>query len=87
MSKPKKIAVITGASSGMGREFARRIEEKYRGELDEIWLIARRRERLEELAAELGTPARALSIDLSGEMGPTNTPPFLTRKSPTFALW
>ena len=50
MSKPKKIAVITGASSGMGREFARRIEEKYRGELDEIWLIARRRERLEELA-------------------------------------
>ena len=69
MSKPKKIAVITGASSGMGREFARRIEEKYRGELDEIWLIARRRERLEELAAELGTPARALPIDLSGEMG------------------
>ena len=47
MSKPKKIAVITGASSGMGREFARRIEEKYRSELDEIWLIARRRERLE----------------------------------------
>ena len=43
MSKPKKIAVITGASSGMGREFARRIEEKYRGELDEIWLIARLR--------------------------------------------
>lgn len=69
MSKPKKIAVITGASSGMGREFARRIEEKYRGELDEIWLIARRRERLEELAAELGSPARALPIDLSGEMG------------------
>ena len=44
----KKIAVITGASSGMGREFALRIdgEEKF----DEIWLIARRADRLEEIA-------------------------------------
>ncbi len=60
-----KIAVITGASSGMGREFALRIDEKYRGELDEIWLIARRRERLEALAGELSTPARVLPLDLS----------------------
>lgn len=69
MERSKKIAVITGASSGMGREFARRIEEKYRGELDEIWLIARRRERLEALASELKTHARAIPLDLSGSMG------------------
>ena len=60
-----KIAVITGASSGMGREFALRISEKYRTELDEIWLIARRRERLEALAGELPVAARVMALDLS----------------------
>ena len=39
-----KIAVITGASSGMGLEFAKAVDAEE--ELDEIWLIARRRERL-----------------------------------------
>ena len=48
MGNKKNIAVITGASSGMGREFALRIdgEEKF----DEIWLIARRAEKLAEIA-------------------------------------
>lgn len=67
--KKKKIAVITGASSGMGREFAKRIAEGKRDELDEIWLIARRRERLEELAAELPVPARILALDLAADSG------------------
>ncbi len=59
----KKIAVITGASSGMGREFALRIdgEEKF----DEIWLIARRAERLEEIAKSCKNKARAISMDLT----------------------
>ena len=48
-----KIAVITGASSGMGLEFAKAIDTEET--LDEIWLIARRRERLEELAKKLRT--------------------------------
>lgn len=58
-----KIAVITGASSGMGRQFARRIDETEK--LDEIWVIARRREKLEELGRELHTPVRVLSLDLT----------------------
>ena len=57
-----KIAVITGASSGMGLEFAKAIDAEET--LDEIWLIARRRERLEELAKKLRTPARVLPMDL-----------------------
>ena len=57
-----KIAVITGASSGMGLEFAKAIDAEET--LDEIWLIARRRERLEDLAKELRTPARILPMDL-----------------------
>ena len=42
-----KIAVVTGASSGMGRDFVYAIDKEY--ELDEIWVIARRADRLEEL--------------------------------------
>lgn len=63
MGKEKKIAVITGASSGMGRCFVRQIQE--REELDAIWVIARRKERLEELAAESGVPLKILSYDLT----------------------
>lgn len=47
-----KIAVITGASSGLGREFVKQIAEKYRT-LDEIWVLARRKERLEQLQEEI----------------------------------
>ena len=41
------IAIITGASSGMGREFVSAVDKAYT--LDEIWVIARREERLREL--------------------------------------
>ena len=47
------IAVITGASSGLGWEYAKAIYET-RADLDGIWVIARREERLRELQAELG---------------------------------
>ena len=58
-----KIAVCTGASSGMGREFAIAIDKTE--DLDEIWLIARREERLRELSQTLRTKARILPWDLS----------------------
>ena len=56
------IAVITGASSGMGRDFALQLDASQ--SFDEIWLIARRAEKLEELKKELKAPARVLSLDL-----------------------
>ena len=59
----KKIAVVTGASSGMGREFATRIAREY--PIDELWVIARRRDRLEELAQEIAVPVVAISLDLT----------------------
>lgn len=46
------IAIITGASSGMGKEFARQLAGSLT-KTDEIWLLARRREPLEQLALEL----------------------------------
>ena len=54
----KTIAVITGASSGMGAEFVRTIES-FGVRLDEIWAIARRQERLTPAAsANLPPPGR-----------------------------
>lgn len=63
----KKIAVITGASSGMGREFVRQIVQK-RWKIDEIWLIARRKERLEEITCLYPWQKfRILALDLEQE--------------------
>ncbi len=61
-----KIAVITGASSGIGREFAVQIAKKY-GKLDEIWLIARRKELMEELETYLRVPVRIFAMDLADD--------------------
>lgn len=47
-----RVAVVTGASSGIGREFVRQLEYFYK-DLDEIWVIARREERLEQLRKEV----------------------------------
>ena len=58
-----KIAVITGASSGIGREFARQVGYFYK-DLDEIWVMARRKGRLEELGKETGVPLRIFAGDL-----------------------
>ena len=58
-----KIAVVTGASSGIGREFVRQIEHFYK-DLDEIWVIARRKERLDGLRQEMGMPIRIFAGDL-----------------------
>lgn len=63
-----KTAIITGASSGLGRELAKGIKQNF-PEIEEVWLVARRRERLVELAAELeGLKCGIVDIDVtSGE--------------------
>ena len=58
-----KIAVITGASAGIGREFVRAVDGAER--FDEIWVIARRAERLEELRAACRNPVRPIPLDLA----------------------
>ncbi|WP_448915797.1 SDR family NAD(P)-dependent oxidoreductase [Eubacterium ramulus] len=65
------IAIITGASSGLGREFALQICQNYASEIDEIWLLARRKEPLLALAQEISATGicigAAMPMDITDE--------------------
>ncbi len=68
----KKIGIITGASSGMGKEFALQIAKKY--DYDQLWLVARRKDKLDELANQINNEknfelAKPIALDLSGKKG------------------
>ena len=59
-----KIAIVTGASSGMGRETVIQLADRFGG-LDEIWAVARRKERLDELTGQVPVRIRKFPLDLS----------------------
>ena len=56
------IAIVTGASSGMGREFVLQLESYVT--VDQIWVIARRREALESLRGLTKADLRPICLDL-----------------------
>lgn len=58
------IIIITGASSGIGMEFAHQMDD-YFTNIDEFWLIARRRDKLNDLAASLKHKCRVLCMDIT----------------------
>ena len=55
-----KIAIVTGASSGMGREFVRQLHKYVRP--DEIWAVARRKHALEALCARIAAHAGIVGV-------------------------
>ena len=58
-----KIAVVTGASSGMGRQFALQLSSYVA--VDEIWAIARREDALKSLGEVCPVPVRTIALDLT----------------------
>lgn len=61
----RKIAIITGASAGMGAEFALQLDQKLA--VDEFWLIARRADRLKELSERMTHPCRLFAYDITSK--------------------
>ena len=59
------IAIVTGASSGMGREFVLQLTQYV--SVDQIWVIARREEALASLKEESAVPVRPIPLDLCRE--------------------
>ncbi len=85
------IAVITGASSGIGAALVRRIAaEQYRyggGQLDQVFVLARRTERLRAMADELGPDRiRVFGVDLTDESAIASFGAVLAQESPTIRL-
>ena len=79
----KRIAIITGASSGIGEEFTRQVCAKY--DFDEIWIIARREEKLQSLAEELNKTKnfnciRPVVMDVAGKAGVESLKSFLAEE-------
>lgn len=79
-----KIAVITGASSGMGREFVYALDREE--EFDEIWAIARREDRLAELQDKCRAKIRPLALDLLDEKSFDVYGELLAREKPEIAV-
>ena len=79
-----KIAVITGASSGIGREFVYAIDRRYK--FDEIWVIARRADRLEELRSVCRNTLRPITLDLSDLDSVDAYEALLEKEEPNVAL-
>ena len=81
-----KTAIITGASSGLGQEFVRQLADVF-PEIESYWLIARRADRLEELAGSLpDKQVECLALDLCDLMSFSTLQEKLTAERPEVAL-
>ncbi len=77
-----KIAIVTGASSGMGREFVMQLSQYV--QVDEIWAIARREDALKELKA--AAPVRPVPLDLCDSESFTRFAALLEQEKPEVKL-
>ena len=79
-----KIAVITGASTGMGRELAIQISQKE--SFDEIWVIARREDALQNLKESIKTKVRPVPLDLAKQESFEEYKTLLEKEKPDVAF-
>ena len=84
----KNIAVVTGASSGIGYRLSKDIAKNF--DIDEIWIIARRKDRLKKLANHIysnyGINVVSMSLDLTKEESIQKIQKRLEKYSPNISL-
>ena len=85
------IAVITGASSGMGKEFCSRLFSEKDGSIgapyDEIWVIARSSDKLQSIAKSLDEKRiRVVPLDLTAPESISALGALLDEKKPAIRL-
>ena len=78
------IAIVTGASSGMGREFVLQLSQYVK--VDQIWVIARRVDALEELQKEVSIPVKCIGADLCEHESFTEISQILAEEKPNVKL-
>lgn len=78
------VAIITGASSGIGKRFCERINEL--GKFDELWILARRKDRLLELKEKLNVPCKVLDWDLTDDSSIEKLKALLEEEKPNISL-
>ena len=78
------IAIVTGASSGMGREFVLQLSNYV--QVDEIWVIARREAALESLKDEVSVKIRPIALDLCQESSFDTIAQLLEAEKPNIKL-
>lgn len=78
----KRIAIITGASSGIGQEFVRQLDQCTRT-IEEVWIIARRKERLMAVKKEVqNLTVRVFNLDICKESDLNILSGYLMEESP-----
>ena len=80
-----KIAIVTGASSGMGREMVFEIADRFGG-IREIWAVARREERLKEFDGRVPVPVKVFPLDLTADGGLSSLEEALKEQKPEVKL-
>ena len=78
------IAIVTGASSGMGKEFVLQLKDYVT--VDEIWVIARREKALQELKAQCSLAVRPVVLDLCTEAAFSEYEALLAAEKPDVKL-
>lgn len=81
----KRVAVVTGASSGMGKEFVSYIDKNFNS-IDEIWLIARRRDRLEEIRSEINKSCLIVCEDITDDVFKERFTKMLKQENPVIKM-
>ena len=84
MTVKGRVAIVTGASSGMGKEFVKQLSGYVK--VDEVWVIARREQALKDLQALCPYPIRPLAYDLGKEESFMSISALLEKEQPDVKL-